>query len=181
MRIYSIGHSNRTLEAFIDILKAYRVEGIADVRSWPSSRRFPHFNGESLDAQLKAEGIAYHWIHRLGGLRRDVRQDSPNNGLKAGPLRNYADYMETEVFRQGLEELLTRVEDERLAIMCAEALVRHCHRRILCDKLASLDIEVIHILDILTCERHRPTSFMKAEGDRLTYPAPRLEEQLELL
>ena len=104
--VYTIGHSTRTLDELVAALKAHDIRTLVDIRSFPMSRRMPHFNRESLEVELPKHGIAYVWMKELGGRRKKIRNDSPNTGLRNDSFRNYADYMLTEEFAQGIERLL---------------------------------------------------------------------------
>lgn len=147
LTIYTIGHSNHTFEEFVALLEAYEIRIIADIRSFPGSRKFPHFNRSDLEKALPAHGVEYLWIPRLGGWRH-IRKgfDSPNTGLTSLGFRAYADYMATEEFREGVNELLSAAGRSRTAYMCAEALYWRCHRRLLSDYLTARGIEVLHIM-----------------------------------
>ena len=92
--LWTIGHSTRSLEQFLDLLAAHEIEAVADVRRFPGSRRWPHFRGESLARSLKSRGIDYAWFPELGG-RREPRPDSPNTAWRSASFRGYADYMES--------------------------------------------------------------------------------------
>jgi uncharacterized protein (DUF488 family) len=109
--IYTIGHSTRTFDELVAALKAHGIRTLADIRSFPMSRRMPHFNRESLEVELPTHGIAYVWMKELGGRRKKIRNDSPNTGLRNDSFRNYADYMLTEEFAQGIERLLEIVRE----------------------------------------------------------------------
>ena len=104
--IYTIGHSTRTFEELVAALKAHRILTLVDIRSFPMSRRMPHFNRESLEVELPKYGVDYVWMKELGGRRKKIRNDSPNTGLRNESFRNYADYMLTDEFKQGIKRLL---------------------------------------------------------------------------
>ena len=156
IRIYTIGHSNRSLEDFLALLKEFDMQALADIRSQPGSRKFPHFNLENLETVLPAHGMRYIWLPKLGG-RRKTRKgfDSPNMGLTSPGFRSYADYMGEEEFRQGVVELLSVASESRTAYMCAEALYWQCHRRLLSDYLVAQGVEVLHILGSRTSDLTR--------------------------
>lgn len=166
--ILTIGHSTRSIEDFINVLKSFNVELIADVRSFPGSKRFPHFNKESLFLLLKEHSIEYIHIPELGG-RRSVKKDSKNTAWKSKSFRGYADYMETEQFAEGIEILIDNALRKRTSIMCAEALWWRCHRSMISDYLKSIGINVNHILDISKNEEHLYTSPAKIADGMLTY------------
>ncbi|MGH8100975.1 MAG: DUF488 family protein [Chthoniobacterales bacterium] len=152
--IWTVGHSTRTLEDFVETLKAYDIELLVDVRRFPGSRRLPQFGSEELRAAVESNGIAYLWIESLGG-RRPAHRDSRNLGWTNSAFRGYADHAETEEFAAGLFELLNVAAGLRTAIMCAEVLWWRCHRRIVSDVLVSLGDDVIHVRDAKVSERHR--------------------------
>jgi len=104
--IYTIGHSTRTLEELVAALKAHPIRTLVDIRSFPVSRRLPHFNREALELELPKYGIAYVWMKELGGRRKKIRNDSPNTALRNDSFRNYADYMLTEEFARGIDRLV---------------------------------------------------------------------------
>ena len=106
MRIYTIGHSTRTLEELVDALRSFGVRTLADIRTVPRSRRVPQFNRESLARTLPERGIRYHHVPALGGLRRP-RSDSTNTAWRNANFRGFADYMQTGDFEEGLVELRT--------------------------------------------------------------------------
>ena len=143
--VFTIGHSTRTLEELIEALRAHHIGILVDIRSFPMSRRLPHFNRENLELELPAAGIEYVWMKDLGGRRKRIRQDSPNTGLRNESFRNYADYMMTEPFRAATVELLQLAERAPTAIMCAERVYFHCHRMLVSDWLAAHGHEVLHI------------------------------------
>jgi len=171
MQIRTIGHSTRSIAEFLSLLKKHSIRCLVDIRRWPSSRKWPHFNRQPLQASLKEEGIEYAWMESLGGRRHQApAQDSPNTGLTSPAFRNYADYMLTGEFRRAVDELLRFAEDKPTAIMCAERLFWKCHRRLLSDYLYSLGVEVLHIFDHNTVKAHRPTKYARIEERRVTYP-----------
>ncbi|HEU5453733.1 MAG TPA: DUF488 domain-containing protein [Terriglobales bacterium] len=143
--VYTIGHSTRSLEELVAALKAHAIQTLADIRSFPMSRRLPWFNRESLEAELPKAGIAYVWMKDLGGRRKRILQDSPNTGLRNDSFRNYADYMMTAEFERAAQELIARAERGRTAIMCAERVYFRCHRMLVSDWLVAHGHEVLHI------------------------------------
>ena len=143
--LYSIGHSTRTFDELVDTLQAHSISTLVDIRSFPMSRRLPHFNRESLERTLPEAGIRYVWIKELGGRRSKIRDDSPNIALRNASFRNYADYMLTEEFRRGMNQLLQLAEQSRTAYMCAERVYFHCHRMLVSDWLTAHGHEVLHI------------------------------------
>lgn len=172
--IWTIGHSTRTLEEFLDLLGEYRIEAIADVRRFPGSRRHPHFAGDALAGTLSAHGIAYRWMPGLGG-RRKVQPGSPNTAWRNASFQGYADYTATAEFAEGLAGLLKLAADKRTAMMCAEAVWWRCHRSIISDVLKLHGTEVIHIIDATHATVHPYTSAARIVDGRLSYAAPQGE------
>lgn len=166
--VWTVGHSSRTFEEFALTLEEPRIELVVDVRRFPGSRRLPQFASETLQAELEADGIAYHWIPALGGRRRPD-PDSPNTGWTHPGFRAYADHIETEEFAEGLTDLLMLSGGLRTAIMCAEALWWRCHRRLIADVLVSLDVGVVHLFAPGKSEEHRLRPPARLENGRLTY------------
>lgn len=146
--IYTIGHSTRTLEEFVTLLRQVGITLLVDVRSTPRSRAMPQFNIDTLPDALAAEGIGYRHLRSLGGRRHHPRGAPPShNGYwRVQAFRNYADYAETDEFRAGLDELRELGQRERCAIMCAEAVWWRCHRRIIADYLLAGGTRVEHIM-----------------------------------
>jgi uncharacterized protein (DUF488 family) len=168
--IFTIGHSTHEADAFLRLLRRRGILGLADVRRFPSSRRMPRFNAAALEHALAAKGIAYVHLPELGG-RRDPRPGSPHTGWRVGQFRGYADHMETEDFRAGLERVRELARERRTAVMCAEAQWWRCHRRLLSDALLVPGLAVWHIDARGGVERHELTPFAVVEGERLVYPA----------
>ena len=168
--IFTIGHSTRSIEEFIDLLQAHGIQLLVDVRRFPASRRYPHFNGPDLALSLQTAGIGYRHMPALGG-RRPSRANSINLGWRNAGFRGYADYMQTEQFWDALEELMRYGEAKRTAIMCAEAVPWRCHRNLISDALVSKGWQVSHILSASKVDHHTVTSFAKVSGERLLYPA----------
>ena len=144
MRIYTVGHSSRELSEFIALLKSHGIELLVDVRSFPKSSRFPHFNRVQLESVLKKEGIDYIHIPELGGLRKE----------------GYLNYIRTEEFKEALEELMSLLTNRKTAIMCAERNWRECHRRFIAEELVKRKVEVVHILDGKRLEEHPKHIFL---------------------
>ena len=169
--LWTIGHSTRTLEEFLALLAAFRIEAIADVRRFPGSRRWPQFARDALAASLPAHGIGYQWFPQLGGRRR-ARPDSPNTAWRNAAFRGYADHLASAEFTEGLAGLLAFAAHQRTAIMCAEAVWWRCHRSIIADVLKQRGIEVIHILDLRHGVVHPWTSAAHIKHGELSYAAP---------
>jgi uncharacterized protein (DUF488 family) len=166
--IYTVGHSNVGMAEFLGLLGAHEITAVADVRSYPRSRRHPHFVREALAASLAAEGIDYQWSPGLGG-RRKPSPGSPHLGWQVPAFRAYADYMDTEGFVSALEETLAWAGGRRAALLCAERLWWQCHRRLISDFLVARGRMVEHILTPARRESHRLTEFLRLDGDRLYY------------
>lgn len=161
-KLYTIGHSTRTLEDFIVLLKREGVSHLVDVRAFPTSARYPHFNQSNLDEGLAAVGIRYSHFPALGG-RRKVRRDSHNTLWRNTGFRGYADYMETREFAAALDDLLELAARESTAIMCAEAVPWRCHRSLISDAALGREAQVFHILDSAT-QAHQLTSFGRIDA-----------------
>lgn len=169
MTIYTIGHSTREFDEFVGILKHYNIDVLADVRSVPRSRHTPQFNEANLAKKLPRNGITYTHIEKLGGLRQTAT-DSINLGWHNAGFRGYADYMQTEGFEQGLEELLHLADSKTVAIMCAEAVPWRCHRSLIGDALLVREVKVVDIFDEHKTQDEALTSFAKVKGVAITYP-----------
>ncbi|MEK6283770.1 MAG: DUF488 domain-containing protein [Acidobacteriota bacterium] len=167
-RIWTFGHSTRAPEEFVEILREHQVEVLVDVRSFPGSRRYPHFNRQQLSNTLPAAGIEYLHMPELGG-RRKARLDSKNTAWNNEGFRGYADYMETADFQKGIEKLLEVGKHKRTTIMCAEAVWWRCHRSLIADYLKAQGVEVIHILSATKTEPHPYTSVARIIEGRLSY------------
>jgi len=156
------------IAGFLELLTSFDIELLADVRSFPGSRRFPHFNTENLRGSLADPGIDYVHIPELGG-RRKTRLDSQNVAWRNESFRGYADYMETEAFREGIEQLLELARERRTAIMCAEAVWWRCHRSLIADYLKAAGVAVAHILGVGKSEEHPYTSAAQIVNGKLSY------------
>lgn len=174
--IFTLGHSTLPIERFIGLLRVYGIERLADIRTVPRSRHNPQFNDTALAGTLTAEGIEYVPMQALGGLRH-ARKDSPNAGWRNGSFRGYADYMQTDQFRDALETLIQMGRQKRVAIMCAEAVPWRCHRSLVADALNARGVPAIEILSEKSYRAHKLTPFAQVEGMRVTYPP----EQAKLL
>jgi uncharacterized protein (DUF488 family) len=166
--VWTVGHSTRSAEEFKEILLQNRITLLADVRSFPGSRRYPHFNKQQLSQALAASSIEYQHLPELGGRRRPIPK-SRNTAWKNHSFRAYADHMETAEFAKGIEILLDLARDRPTAIMCAEALWWRCHRSLISDFLKARGGEVIHILDANHMENHPYTAAAQIVDGRLSY------------
>jgi uncharacterized protein (DUF488 family) len=174
--IYTIGHSTRSADEFLQILRRYEIRCVADVRTVPRSRRNPQFNREALSAAMAEAGVEYQHFPDLGGFR-DPHPDSPNSGWENDSFRGFADYMQTEGFRSGLEKLLDAARRERTVVLCAEAVPWRCHRSLIADALLFGGTPVEDILDLDHSRPHRLTPFARWDGTRVTYPKPAADGQ----
>lgn len=168
--ILSIGHSTRTIEDFIRLLKAHRVKLLVDIRTLPGSKHNPQFNKESLEDSLKTAGIGYVHMAGLGGLRHTTK-DSPNRGWRNSSFRGYADYMQTAAFEENLEKLIQLAQNGGVVIMCAEAVPWRCHRSLIADALLIRGIEVREIISVKRLRDHELTPFARVHGTSIVYPA----------
>lgn len=171
LRLWTIGHSNRPIGEFTELLRRHEIRLLVDVRTIPRSRHNPQFNADSLAESLKQAGLVTLHMPALGGLRK-ARKDSINNGWRNASFRGYADYMQTAEFRNALEELMMHGRQGPSAIMCAEAVPWRCHRSLIADALVARGWEVRHVLSQIKIDEHRLTPFAVIEGDTLTYPQP---------
>ena len=170
LTVFTVGHSTRTLPEFLQLLKARGVKRIADVRSIPRSRHTPQFNRDRLAKYLRGGGIAYMHLKRLGG-RRHTTKESMNLGWRNASFRGFADYMQTEEFIKGLEQLLKLARKRPSAIMCAEAVPWRCHRSLIGDALLVRGVHVEDLLSPTSSRPHELTPFAKVRGQKITYPA----------
>jgi uncharacterized protein (DUF488 family) len=168
LSIWTIGHSTLSIEDFIGALSSFAIQALADVRSYPGSRRYPQFNKESLRNALAAAEIEYLHLPELGGRRR-ARPDSTNMAWRNETFRGYADYMETQEFEAGINRLLSIAAERRTAIMCAEAVWWRCHRSLISDYLKAEGIRVIHILGAGKSQEHPFTSAARIVNGQLSY------------
>jgi len=168
MPLWTVGHSTRTIEEFVDILRHNQIEILVDVRHFPGSRRFPHFNKHELRDALTTPGICYEHLVELGG-RRPVRPDSRNVAWRNASFRGYADYMETGPFRDGVDRLLEFARADRTAIMCSEAVWWRCHRSMIADDLKARGWQVFHILSANKTQEHPYTSAARLVEGQLSY------------
>lgn len=167
--VFTIGHSTRSAEEFLEMLRAHGVKRLTDVRTIPRSRHNPQFNRENLSADLERSGIAYTHLPSLGGLRHS-RKDSINTGWRNASFRGFADYMQTAEFDAALEGLIEIARREPVAMMCAEAVPWRCHRSLIADALTARGIPVEHIMSAAKTQSHSLTPFAQVNGARVTYP-----------
>jgi uncharacterized protein (DUF488 family) len=167
--MFAIGHSTRPIGEFVELLQAAGVVTLADVRTIPRSRANPQFEASALARSLRAAGIGYAHLRRLGGLRH-AQKDSENGAWRNASFRGYADHMQTAEFEEGLAELSALAAKGPVAIMCAEAVPWRCHRSLLADALAARGVLVRHIVGRGRTVPHRITPFARIRGRRATYP-----------
>jgi len=167
--VFTIGHSNRSLEELVRMLRAHGVERLVDVRTVPRSRHNPQFNRETLSKALRNRRIRYRHMKSLGGLRH-ARKDSVNTGWRNASFRGYADYMQTPEFAAALERLIDLADEKSTAIMCAEAVPWRCHRSLIADALIIRGQEVRDIMSATNARQHKLSPMAKVRRGRLTYP-----------
>jgi len=167
--IFTIGHSTRQIEDFIELLQAHGVQELIDIRTVPRSRTNPQFNRETLPISLKPAHIGYLHMPALGGLRHP-RPDSPNTAWRNASFRGYADYMQTPEFTEAIARLIGLSRQNQIAIMCAEAVPWRCHRSLVADALTARDVPVEHIMSPTKRQPHKVTPFAQIENTRVTYP-----------
>lgn len=167
--IFTIGHSTRPIDEFVELLQTYDIKEIVDVRSVPKSRHNPQFNSDTLKQSLQQVHIRYKLLKKLGGLRY-AKKDSINLGWRNASFRGYADYMANPEFDEGLEALTKIAGMRNTAIMCAEAVPWRCHRSLIADALTKKGWLVRDIMSRTSATKHRLTPFLKVRKGRLTYP-----------
>lgn len=179
--LFTFGHSTHPLDEFVALLARHRIEAVVDIRRFPGSRRFPHFNREKLEESLRKAGVAYHWIEELGG-RRSAKKDasalSRNLGLRNASFRNFADYMLTEEFKTGVAKLLEVARTRRTAFMCSEGLFWRCHRRLISDYLTAHERSIQHIMPSGPLQPHTLSNEAKVENGLVTYPPAEMQADL---
>lgn len=166
--IWTIGHSNRSWETFVELLQTYEIENIVDVRRFPGSRKFPQYNQEELKNALQEIGISYLHSKKLGG-RRKPNPDSKNTIWKNKSFRAYADFMETDEFHEGIKELKAVAQKKKTAYMCSEAVWWRCHRSMISDRLKADNWTVKHIMSTKKTTEHPYTKPAHIEKGKLKY------------
>jgi hypothetical protein len=167
--VLTIGHSTRELGDFLQILQAHGVTRLVDVRTIPRSWHNPQFNEETLPSALQMVSIGYQHLAGLGGLRH-THADSPNGAWRNRSFRGYADYMQTTEFEENLQTLLDIAQQDRIAIMCAEAVPWRCHRSLIADALVARGVAVEHIMSATKRQQHTLRPWADVKGTRVTYP-----------
>ena len=166
--LFTVGHSNHSLERFLAILAAHNIYIVIDVRRFPASRKCPHFDAAALAESLSSAGVEYVPLPELGGRRRP-RPDSPHVAWRVEAFRGYADFMDTPEFAQGLARVIEAASGRRAALMCSEALPWRCHRSLIADALLVRGWEVFDILSEREARPHRLPDFARVEGTRVIY------------
>jgi uncharacterized protein (DUF488 family) len=169
LRVFTIGHSTRTLDELISLLNMHSIGLLVDVRSFPRSFANPQFNQQAVEVELPKRGIRYVWLGKLGGRRKGLGKESKNTCWKNRSFRNYADYMETAEFEDGINDLLKLANEHTAAIMCAEALHWRCHRTMIADFLKSKEVQVTHIFSEREIREHEYSQCAKIRDGVLTY------------
>lgn len=171
LRIWSVGHSTRTLAELVELMAAHGIEQIADVRRFPGSRRHPHFGEAELRDRLADNGIMYTWVQALGGRRAHSGADPESSGWQHPAFRAYAAHLATDEFAGGLEMLIARARARRTAMMCSEALWWRCHRRLIADVLVARGAQVLHIFTPEKSQQHALRLPARLVDGRLAYLA----------
>lgn len=167
--IWTIGHSTRSFEELVEVLKHYGIEAVVDIRTVPRSRKNPQFNRDQLETRLPDTGIEYIYAKDLGGLRKPLK-DSPNSAWHNDSFRGFADYMQTDKFQAALGRLIEQASAKRTVLMCAEMLPWRCHRSLIADALLPRGFEIVEIFDAEKSQPHKMTSFAVVDDGRVTYP-----------
>ena len=168
--VFTVGHSTRPIEEFIELLSVNNVKQLVDIRTVPRSRHNPQFEQIALQESLSNHGVDYIYLKELGGLRPKAK-NSVNLGWRNQSFRNYADYMQTEDFIGGIEKLIKVATKQPTAIMCAEAVPWRCHRSLVGDALLVRNIIVRDIMSKTNTKEHTLTPFAAVEGEKITYPS----------
>lgn len=178
--VFTIGHSTRSLDELVHLLRRHGIACVVDIRSVPRSTRNPQFDGRALARNLPAQGIAYAHEPRLGGFR-EARPDSANTGLTHPGFRAYADHMASSEFEAALDNLVRSAARAPTAVMCAEGSPFRCHRRLLADALVAREARVLHITSLEAPQAHALSELAAWDGTRLSYPpGPPGQETLDL-
>ena len=168
--VWTVGHSTRPIEEFLEILRSAAITAVADVRRFPGSRRYPQYNQQPLTDSLAAAGVEYVWLPELGGRRR-ARPDSPHSAWRNASFRGYADHMDTNIFEGGIDRVTAMASRHRVAMMCSEALWWQCHRSLIADYLKVRGYCVLHLLAPSKSEQHPYTPAAQIVDGQLSYAA----------
>lgn len=169
--ICTVGHGNRTIEAFTGLLREAGIECVVDVRAFPASRRHPQYSRASLERSLAGAGIQYLWEGQALGGRRKLQAHSPHASLRNAGFRAYAGHMDTQAFREGLARVIEISRERRIAIMCAERLPWQCHRQLIADSLVAGGVRVLHLVNPGRITEHGLSPLARRDGQRLVYDA----------
>jgi len=167
--VYALGHSTRTIDAFIEILQAHSISMLVDIRTIPRSRHNPQFSEAELKKSLEDKCVTYTHFGELGGLRK-AKKDSVNTGWQNASFRGFADYMQTREFASAIRKLMQLAKQGRVAIMCAEGNPFRCHRSLVADALTVRKVRVLHISSKTSVREHTLTKFAKINGTKIMYP-----------
>jgi uncharacterized protein (DUF488 family) len=168
--IWTIGHSTHSIEEFIAMLHSFQIQRLVDIRMFPGSRRYPHFNKELLEDSMAESNIEYNHMIELGG-RRKPKPDSKNTGWRLASFKGYADYMETDAFKLAIQKLESLALEQRTVYMCSEAVWWRCHRALVSDYLKVSGWTVMHIINSGKAQEHPYTSPAKNMAGILSYKA----------
>jgi uncharacterized protein (DUF488 family) len=169
--VYTMGFSNRTWEATLEILKAFKIERLIDIRTLPGSKHTPQFNLENLQEELPEAGVEYIHMKSLGGLRKPAKGSCVNSAWQNEGFRGYADYMQTPEFEAAIGNLIRLLQEKTTVYCCTEAVFWRCHRQLVSDALLVRGYHAGHIFTAAKVEAHQLTKFVKAEATRVTYPS----------
>ncbi|HEY6768772.1 MAG TPA: DUF488 domain-containing protein [Candidatus Sulfotelmatobacter sp.] len=167
--LYTIGHSTRSGDEFLNVIKAHEIKTLVDIRAFPASKRLPQFNREALETSLATAGLQYVWMKALGGYRKKILEDSPHIAIRNARFRNYADYMLTPEFEAAMRELLALAEKSHTAYMCAERVYFQCHRMLVSDWLTAHGHQVLHIDGTSPAKPHRLMAEARMIDGKLIY------------
>jgi uncharacterized protein (DUF488 family) len=167
--IFTVGHSTRSVDELVKILRAHGVERLVDVRAIPRSRHNPQFNRDALRKALHNRRLSYRHMKALGGLRR-ARPDSINTGWRNASFRGFADYMQTPSFQRAVAALLKLAKQKTTVLMCAESMPWRCHRSLIADALSARGYEVRDIMSATNARPHVLTAMARVHGHQVTYP-----------
>ena len=167
---YTMGFSNRTWEQTVEILEAFTIQRLVDIRTLPGSKHTPQFNLEHLKEALPPLGIEYVHVKALGGLRKPLKDSSVNSAWQNASFRGYADYMQTPEFEASLANLIQMIKEKVTVYCCTEAVFWRCHRGLVSDALLVRGFRIGHIFSAEKVQEHKLTKFAKTKGTRVTYP-----------
>jgi uncharacterized protein (DUF488 family) len=170
LTLYTVGHSTRTMAEFESLMLGNGIRSLVDIRTIPKSRRNPQYSQEALAASLSSAGLSYLHMPALGGLRKPTGGDE-NSGWRNASFRGFADYMQTPLFSEALERLLSIATASATVIMCAEAVPWRCHRSLVSDPASVRGVRVLHIIGLSKPRPHTMTKFARVDGAKVTYPA----------